>query len=346
MLKIEYVPIDEIEPYEGNAKLHPAEQIEQIKQSIQDFGFNDPIAVWKDNKVIEGHGRLIAAHELKMKKVPVIRLDGLTDEQRRAYTLIHNKLTMSSDFDMDLLALEIESIENIDMEQFGFDMPELDDGGAFYGDERLRTGKAYNFDKLSDDVLTNDFWQIPIIKNDRYIPDDIIGFNYAKTSKEKNVGIHFYIDDYQFERIWNYPEKYIDVLREYECIISPDFSIYVDMPMPMKIWNTYRNRWLGAYYQSKGIKVIPNINWAYEDTYSFAFQGIPKGSIIARSTTSLKRDPGLRQMFVDGMEECIKRIEPSKILLYGGEIEFDSHGIEVIRYENKSTKRLLGIKNG
>lgn len=119
-LKIEYVDIEEIRPYSGNAKTHPAEQIEQIKKSIEQFGFNDPIAVWHE-EVVEGHGRLIAATEMGIDTVPIIRLDNLTDEQRRAYALAHNKLTMNSPFDIDLLNIELEGIENIDMTDFGFD---------------------------------------------------------------------------------------------------------------------------------------------------------------------------------------------------------------------------------
>lgn len=125
-LKVEYVPIGSINPYPGNAKLHPQEQIEQIKSSILEFGFNDPIGVWK-NEVATGHGRLIAAKELEMKKVPIIRLDSLTDEQRRAYILAHNKLTMNTGFDDLLLEAELNNIEEIDMEQFGFELPDLPD---------------------------------------------------------------------------------------------------------------------------------------------------------------------------------------------------------------------------
>lgn len=119
-LKVEYLPLDKLKPYKNNAKLHPAEQIEQIKKSIEQFGFNDPIAVWGDDTIIEGHGRLIAAQELGIEKVPVIRLDSLTDEERKAYTLAHNKLTMNSGFDNDLLDLELGDISGIDMTDFGF----------------------------------------------------------------------------------------------------------------------------------------------------------------------------------------------------------------------------------
>lgn len=129
-LKIEYLPITELKPYANNAKLHPAEQIEQIKKSIEQFGMNDPIAIWKNNEIIEGHGRLIAATELGLEVVPVIRLDELTDEQRKAYALIHNKLTMNSDFDIDLLSMELDDISSINMQDFGFDNLSLMDSSA------------------------------------------------------------------------------------------------------------------------------------------------------------------------------------------------------------------------
>lgn len=126
-LKIEYVDIKSIKMYSNNAKLHPKEQIQQIKNSILEFGFNDPIAVWKDNEIIEGHGRLLAAQQLGYKELPIIRLDDLSDEQRKAYCLAHNKLTMNSDFDLDVLSAELDSITNIDMSDFGFDLNLIED---------------------------------------------------------------------------------------------------------------------------------------------------------------------------------------------------------------------------
>lgn len=119
-LQIEYVPLDSIKPYKNNAKLHPDEQVEQICNSIRETGFNDPIGVWND-EIVEGHGRLLAAEKLGMKNVPIIRLDDLTDEQRRAYMLAHNKLTMNSGFDVELLDTELAEIETIDMTLLGFD---------------------------------------------------------------------------------------------------------------------------------------------------------------------------------------------------------------------------------
>lgn len=90
---------------------------------------NDPIAVWKENEIIEGHGRLIALKELGYNKVPILRLDHLTDEQRKAYMLIHNKLTMNTDFDLDILADELNNIINVNMSEYGFELEsiEIDD---------------------------------------------------------------------------------------------------------------------------------------------------------------------------------------------------------------------------
>jgi hypothetical protein len=123
MLQIEYVSKADLKPYVNNAKIHDEKQIEQIKKSIRDFGFNDPIAVWKDNEIIEGHGRLLAVMEMNdIQKVPIIRLDRLSDEQRKAYTLVHNKLTMNTDFDIDMLNLELTDIPNFDMNFYGFNI--------------------------------------------------------------------------------------------------------------------------------------------------------------------------------------------------------------------------------
>ena len=119
-LKVEYMNTADLKPYANNAKIHTAEQIDQIKKSIEEFGMNDPIAIWKNNEIIEGHGRLIACSELGIENVPVIRLDDLTDEQRRAYMLVHNQLTMNTGFDSDVLNIELDDI-SLDMSEYGFD---------------------------------------------------------------------------------------------------------------------------------------------------------------------------------------------------------------------------------
>lgn len=124
-IKVEYVSIDKIKPYSKNARKHSDESVEVIANSIKEFGMADPIAVWgKDNIIIEGHGRLLALKQLGYDKAPIIHLDYLTDEQRRAYTLAHNKTSEFSDWDIDLLGEELDEIFDIDMTDFGFDFAE------------------------------------------------------------------------------------------------------------------------------------------------------------------------------------------------------------------------------
>ena len=121
-MKIEKIKVDEIIPYADNAKLHPERQIEQIRSSILEFGFNDPIAIDENNVVIEGNGRLMAIKDLGFKEVDCIRIEGLTEDQKRAYILVHNQLTMNTGFDIDILNRELEKIKGIDMKQFDFEL--------------------------------------------------------------------------------------------------------------------------------------------------------------------------------------------------------------------------------
>lgn len=119
-LRVEYVPTESLREDEQNAKIHTPEQIEQIKKSIEEFGFLDPIGIWKDGLIVEGHGRLYAAKSLGMEEVPVIRLDSLTEEERKAYALAHNQLTMNTGFEPMKLEEVMAQIETIDMEALGF----------------------------------------------------------------------------------------------------------------------------------------------------------------------------------------------------------------------------------
>ena len=151
-LKIEYVSIEELKPYKNNAKIHTTEQIEQIKKSIKDYGMNDPIGVWKDNTIIEGHGRLEACKQLGYKEVPIIRLENLTDEERKAYTLIHNQTTMNTGFDLELLSSELEDI-TIDLSDYGFEdfkLDELEETKEIVEDEIPEIGEDDVKSKLGD----------------------------------------------------------------------------------------------------------------------------------------------------------------------------------------------------
>lgn len=346
-MEIENVKIENLTPYNKNCKKHPKKQVELIMNSIKEFGMIDPIGIWSEkNIIVEGHGRYEACKKLGIKEIPCIRLDNLTDEQRRAYTLAHNKVA-ESDYDLDILNDELEDLNfSFDMEDFGFEFKDDFDkfDKPYTENKRMDTMYGYNLHLYNSDEVDG-YYQLPIIKKQDVIPTKLQGFNYALSSKDKNCGIHFFIDDYQFERVWNSPELYVDTLLEYECVLTPDFSLYMDMPLSMKIWNIYRSRLLGNFWQNVGINVIPTISWAEEDTFSFCFDGIEKESIVAVSTIGVKRDNNAFDIWKNGMDEMIKRINPSTILVYGGKLEYGypSH-IRVIYFSNEVTERMKESK--
>lgn len=127
-LKVEYIDINELNPYENNARRHGEEDINAIASSIRAFGFDDPVGVWgENNTIVEGHGRVLAAALVGMTEVPCIRLDHLTDEERRAYALAHNRTAELSGWDFDIQESELQDITSIDMSQFGFDYVPLNE---------------------------------------------------------------------------------------------------------------------------------------------------------------------------------------------------------------------------
>lgn len=340
-MQIERVKISDIKPYKLNAKKHPRSQIDKIKKSIEDFQFNDPIAIDEDNGVIEGHGRLQAMKEMGAEYIDAIRLSHLTEEQKKAYILVHNKLTMETGFDEELLEIELAGIIDIDMSDYGFELPEDLEPPEPIEKEHHRetTNKHYNLDLL-DMARVDGYYDIPTLKKTDHIPKELIGFNYMLTSNDKDAGLHCFIDDYQFERLWSRPEDYLDKIKEYDCFLTPDFSLYMDMPYAMKLWNVYRSRLIGQYMQDNGVTVIPTISWAEPKTFQFAFDGIEKGSVVAVSTVGVKRSDQSLAVWERGMNAMIRVIQPSVILEYGGEVGYDYGNIKVVRYKNQVTERM------
>lgn len=197
---------------------------------------------------------------------------------------------------------------------------------------------------LNIEILLGDLvgkYDLPVL-SDGYAepPQKIVPFNMANRQADKDAGIHFFIDDYQFERIWRSPQRYAELLRPFRCVFTPDFSLYADMPMAMKIWNAYRCRAIGAYWQRQGLKVVPTLQWAEPRTFDFCFDGIPKGGMVAVSTLGAAKGRLSRQMWIAGMQEAVNRIHPKTVLLYGSPIDFDFGPISVIHYDNEIIKRL------
>lgn len=158
-------------------------------------------------------------------------------------------------------------------------------------------------------------------------PFEMLGFNYALTEKRPQDKIlHFFVDDYQFERVWNDPNKYLPVLERFKAVVMPDFSTYTDFPKVVQMFNHYRNLWLARYWQENGITVIPNINFSDEQSFEWVFDSIPQHSAVCLSTVGCWLQKEAKRLWLLGYEQMLKRVQPKKILLYGKqfpEIQFD-----------------------
>lgn len=207
--------------------------------------------------------------------------------------------------------------------------------------ERLRTDKAYNLHIVNRyDCGASG---MPQIWGEDAAPQKLVSFNYSLSmSEEKKRGAfcHFFIDDYQFERVWSHPEQYVKTLGEFDGVLTPDFSLYVDMPLPMQAWNVYRSRALGHWWQDCGLKVIPTVGWSTSDSYDFCFDGLPAGSVIAVSTVGIMVDKEARELWSDGMKEAIKRLEPSCVVVYGKLPDFDFGGVPTVSFQSGMTERI------
>ena len=298
--------------------------------SIKELGFNDPIGVWSDrNIIVEGHGRLEAAKRLGMKEVPCIRLDALTDEQRKAYGLAHNKTAELSEWDFDALNEELEELEGLDfdMSDFGFDIEDDEESGTDTFDSRDPSCQHNVFENQELRQFPSDsFYGMPFIRSTQTTGDKMLRFmDWKEVEDPENYIAHFYYDDYKFINAWREPEKYIDRLRRFKAVVSPDFSVYTDFPRALQILACYRRQWCGAYWNEQGIDVIPDVVWGDKDSFEYCFDGLPKHSTVAVSTVGVKADAYWNgvdgDIFKAGYDEMMKRLEPTTIIFYGEMIE-------------------------
>ena len=325
---MEYLAPSELIPYGKNAKKHPSEQVKMIAKSIKEFGFRQPIVVDQNNVVVIGHGRLLAAKRLRMKKVPVERISDLTEEQIRALRVADNSVA-ESEWNLDLLAEEIADL-NIDMEDFGIDIDLTDDDETEEdegNDGQVRSAiRANVFENQERQQFPADnYWGIPTIYPTQTTGTQMLRFmDWNEIDDPENYIACFYYDDFKFMQAWRNPDRYVEKLRKFKAVTSPDFSLYTDFPRSLQLLSCYRRQWVGAYWQMLGLDVIPDVVWGDEESFEYCFLGLPIGGTVAVSTVGVKADPewsGEDGLFLKGYREMVKRLEPTTVLFYGDMID-------------------------
>ena len=184
-------------------------------------------------------------------------------------------------------------------------------------------------------------FEFPCILPTYDVPKKLIPFSKAVSCKEYDQWVHFYENDYLFERLWRRPRKYLEILRKYQGVILPDFSLYRDMPFVMQLWNIYRSRAIGHWLQINGITVIPNIRFGDRRTYRICCDGIQKNCVISLGALGNLKNPVNREIFLKGLDYVINRLKPTVVIIYGNVPEryiqkYIDDGINIVIFPSDS----------
>ena len=172
---------------------------------------------------------------------------------------------------------------------------------------------------MRNSFATDGKWGVPLIKKQELPNDDIMlvacsdtRANDNESNKEK--GVHFFVDDYRFSGIYDNPERSLERYSQYSFLLTPDFSTYADMDLWRQLESVAKNRWVGAYWQSKGKVVIPTISWGDARSFEFCFDGVEQGGIVAVGMIGCKHS---RTAFMRGYNEMLERLKPKMIIVFG-----------------------------
>ncbi len=182
-------------------------------------------------------------------------------------------------------------------------------------------------------------FEFPCILPTYGVPNKLIAFSKAISCKEYNQWVHFFEDDFLFERLWRNPKKYLNILKQFNGVILPDFSLYRDMPFVMQLWNIYRSRAIGHWLQRNGVKVIPNLRYGDRRTYRICCDGIAERCVIAVGSHGTFRHIEDKRIFLEGLDVVVKRLKPTVIVIYGSAPEkyfskYKEMGVQVVAFES------------
>ncbi|QCG76857.1 hypothetical protein SEA_XIANYUE_1 [Mycobacterium phage XianYue] len=161
---------------------------------------------------------------------------------------------------------------------------------------------------------------IPDLRPSDFVPANLAAWNMPRHREYAAItggALHFFLDDYRFETVWSSPERLLDRVKAVGATLTPDFSLWREMPRAAQVWNVYRSRWCGAYWQSQGIEVIPTACWSTPETFDFCFDGIPEGATVAISSVGIRSSKVDQALFRAGLQELLDRKQPQLLLAYG-----------------------------
>lgn len=171
---------------------------------------------------------------------------------------------------------------------------------------------------LRNEFETEGRWGFPVIKKQEVDLENIELISYSdissKDEKNLNKGVHFFVDDYRFESLYDKPDRSLDTLKKYRFVLTPDYSLYAEMNPWRQIESVGKARWVGANWQKEGMMVIPTVSWGLARSFDFCFDGIQKNSVIAIGMIGCKSN---KKDFLKGYNQMLSKIEPESIICLG-----------------------------
>ena len=194
---------------------------------------------------------------------------------------------------------------------------------------------------MRNSFVSDGKWGLPFIKSQELDTSSIklIACSDTKANdreENKKYGVHFFVDDYRFKGTYDNPERTFNKYAQYQFLLTPDFSTYTDMNLWRQLESVAKNRWVGAYWQSKGLTVIPTISWGLSQSFEFCFDGVEKNSIVAIGMIGCKQT---KIQFMRGYNAMLEKIQPSKIICFG--TPFDEMQGNIIKIDYMESRKVV-----
>lgn len=335
----------EIKLDKRNYRKHNARNKALIRKSLEELGAGRSIVIDKDGTIIGGNGTYEQAKKLNIP-VEIIKSDGSKlfaiqrtdisgdDERRKKLALLDNSASDSSEFDVNLLQQDFKVDElsdlgvDIKINDVEVDYTERDESileykeNVFFKSENWFDIPTLRADMLYDGTIDSvSLGASDILEKDKtYL---CLYGSYKLEANAENQVIGFFVDDSRFEVVWNDAVRVLARFHEIQpkAIMTPNFSMWADEPIPYNIMAWYKTQWCGRYWQEAGFKILPTINWGDKKTYDFCFLGIPKNApVVAMQGRNIKTKQEIK-LFLDGYFKAKETINFKKVICYGDKIQ-------------------------
>ena len=346
--KIEKRKLADLKPHPKNPRQFTEKGMKDLENSINSIGFMQPININQDGTILSGHARTLKLKEMGETEADVYVPDRMLTPKQEEEVLVRANANTAGKWDWDLLANNFELAE---INDWGLEVPDME----IEAEEDLEEEDSKEEEQgiKEDNVLQyNSFalfgrhnaYDIPLLKENMLFDGDIDDLFFDKSQLEddfqsktmlcleggrvslkkydfalKNNIVGFFADDFRFEKVWNNAIELMEFYKENEvkALLTPNFSLWADEPLPFQILSTYKTQWCGRFWQEAGMKVVPTLNFSTKESYDFCFLGVPKETPLVFFQVRNPANQKEIDIALQGIEKAHKIINFKKAYFYG-----------------------------